>query len=367
MIKFFDLYKQDKKNHSKIINKIKKTITKGDYILGDEVKLFEKKFSNFVGSRYAIGCGNGTDAIILALKSLNLKKNSEVIIPAMTYCSTAFAVINAGFKPVLVDISDNSSTIDIQKINSKITNKTKVIMPVHLYGSVANIAKIKSLIHKSKKKIYIIDDCAQAHGAIDDSSKVKNKRVGSTSDISCFSLYPGKNLGAYGDAGVITTNNNKFYLLIRKLRNLGSENKFIHEYIGFNSRLDTIQASILNIKINELHTLNNKRRKIAKYYDTLINNKKIEKLKYSKNAVYHQYVIKTKNRNKFIKFLKINKIQFGFHYPKSINQLKVFKKFFKNCHYKNSENLAKFGISLPIDPNLSKKQIHFIVKTINSY
>ncbi len=181
-----------------------------------------------------------------------------------------------------------------------------------------------------KKKIFLIDDCAQAHGAYDDSIKSKfKKKIGSTTDISCFSLYPGKNLGAYGDAGIITTNNKKFYNKIRKLRNLGSEKKFIHDLVGMNSRLDSIQAIILNEKLKKLSLLNSKRKIIANRYNDEIRNNKIRKINYSDSCVYHQYVILAKNRNKLIKILSKNNIQYGFHYPYSINQLNVFKKYFK--------------------------------------
>jgi len=366
MIKFFDTYKQDKILHNKIISKFKKIITKTNYILGDEVEIFEKNFAKFIGAKYGIGCGNGTDALTIALKSLNLPKDSEVIIPAMTYCSTAFAVINSGLKPVLVDIAKNMSSIDINKIKKKINNKTKVIMPVHLYGSAVDLKSIKKIIRKTNRKIYLIDDCSQAHGAIDESDSFKRK-IGSTSDISCFSLYPGKNLGAYGDAGIITTNNQKIYKLIKKLRNLGSEKKFIHEYVGFNSRLDTIQASILDVKLKNLNKLNNKRRKIAKKYNKEINNKNITKIFYTNNAVYHQYVVLVKGRKKFVNFLKKKKIGYSFHYPFSINTLKAFNKRFNNNEFKNSNKLAKNGISLPIDPNLNKTQINYVINEINSF
>ena len=364
MIKFLDLLKQDKNLHKSIIFKIKKLLKKGDFILGDETQIFEKKFSKFCQSKYAVSCANGTDALTLALKCLNLPKNSEVLIPAMTYCSTAFSVIEANLKPVLVDTEKYHSTIDVQELKKKISNKTKVIMPVHLYGSVANLKEIKRIINN--RKIYLIDDCSQAHGAIDDSD-TKRKKIGSTTDISCFSLYPGKNLGAYGDAGIITTNNLNFYNKLRKLRNLGSEKKFIHDEVGLNSRLDTIQAIILNEKLKNLSSYNKKRQKIAKFYNQKINNKKISKLNYSKYSVYHQYVILVNNRNSLIKLLENNKIQYGFHYPYAIHQLNVFKKRFKNKRYKNAEILAKNSISLPIDPNLSKKELNYIVKTLNEF
>ena len=361
MIKFLDIYKQDKKLHLSILNNFKKIFKKGDFILGKDVTSFEKNFSKFCNSKFSIGCANGTDALTIALKSLNLKKDSEVIIPAMTYCSTAFSVINANLKPVLVDTEFMKSTISITDLKKKINNKTKVIMPVHLYGSVININEIKRLI--KGKSIYIIDDCAQAHGAKDDNGN----KVGSLADISTFSLYPGKNLGAYGDAGVITTNNKKFYTTIKKLRNLGSEVKFKHDLVGMNSRLDSLQAIILNHKLKQLPKFNSKRRKIASEYDNKIVNKKIEKLRYSKFSVYHQYVLLVKRRNEFIKHLKKAKIQYGFHYPFAVHQLGAFKKYFKNEKFPNSEILAKYGISIPIDPNLSKKDINYIIGQLNRF
>ncbi len=364
MIKFLDLYNQDKKFINSYIKDIKKLFIKNDFILGGKVQEFEKKFSDFCGSKYAIGCANGTDALTLALKSLDLPKNSEVIMPAMTYCSTAFAIINSGLKPVLIDIDFNTSTMNIDKLKKKITKKTKVIMPVHLYGSVANIHKIKKII--AKKKIFIIDDASQAHGAIDDSNFKKFKVVGSSCDISCFSLYPGKNLGAYGDAGIITTNSKIISNKIRNLRNLGSTKKFIHTNIGVNSRLDTIQAIFLIKKLTQLKINNKKRISIANYYSKNINNKNITKILYSKFAVYHQYVIKVKNRRKLIKLFEKNDVQYGFHYPKSINQLDVFKRRFKGQKFHNSEDLANRGISLPINPNIKKKELKKIVNLVNS-
>ena len=364
MIKFLDLYKQDKLLHNSILKKIKKLFKKGDFILGKEVSLFENNFKHFCGSNYAISCANGTDALTLALKALDLPKNSEVLIPAMTYCSTAFSVFNAGLRPKLVDTEHLKPTICLIDLKKKISKKTKVILPVHLYGSAANLSGIKRLI--GKKKIFLIDDCAQAHGTYDDSIKSKlRKKIGSTTDISCFSLYPGKNLGAYGDAGIITTNNKNFYNRIRKLRNLGSEKKFMHDLIGMNSRLDSVQAIILNEKLKKLNILNKKRKIIANRYSEEIQNDKIRKIEYSKSCVYHQYVVLTKKRNKLIKILSKNNIQYGFHYPYSINQLKVFRNYFKKDKYNNAETLAREGLSLPIDPNLTNKQISFIIKIIN--
>ncbi len=364
MIKFLDIYNQDKSLHKSIISDIKKTFRKTDFINGKAVNEFEKKFAQFCNTKYAIGCSNGTDALTVALKSFNFPKNSEVIIPAMTYCSTAFSIINAGLKPVLVDLKDKTPTIDINLLKKKISKKTKAIMPVHLYGSVADIKKIKKLI--KRKNIYLIDDCSQAHGAFEEYSKSLKQRIGSGADISCFSLYPGKNLGAYGDAGVITTNNINYYKKIKKIINLGSSKKFEHDLIGVNNRLDTIQAIILNHKLKKLDFFNNKRVKIAKYYDLLINNKKIQKLSYSKYCVYHQYVILVKDRKKLIKEFNKNNIQYGFHYPSALHQLKSLKKYFINQKHPNSEKIANEGLSLPISPLLKKEEIKKICKVINS-
>ncbi len=361
MIDYFNISKQDKSIKKKILQDISKVISNNNFILGKPVYDFEIKFSKFCNVKYAVSCANGTDALSLALKSLNLPRNSEVILPAMTYISTLLAVINNNLKPVLVDIVKGTSLISIDDIKKKINSKTKVILPVHLYGSVVDIRKIKKII--KNKNIYIIDDAAQAHGA----KNVDNKKVGSLSDISCFSFYPGKNLGCYGDGGIVTTNNKFFYNKIRKLRNLGSDKKYIHDEIGINSRLDTIQASILLNKIAQLSFFNKKRNKIAKYYDKYINNKKINKIKYSKNSVYHLYVIITKNRNLLIKEFEKNKIPFGIHYPKPLHKLDCFKKIFKGKKFPNSEKLSNCCLSLPIDPNLSLNDIKKIVKVLNFF
>ncbi len=363
MIRFYSIKKSDKKIESKIFKSIKKVIKKNNFILGNEVSNFENSFSKLCNSKYSIGCSNGTDAITIALLSLNLPKNSEVILPAMTYASTFYAVINAKLKPVLVDINDDDPLINLNQIERKINNNTKAIIPVHLYGSVVNLFKLNRILRK--KKIYIIDDCSQAHGAMYDNGK----RVGGhgISNISTFSLYPGKNLGAYGDAGIITTNNKKFYTQIKSIRNIGAIKKFDHKTIGFNNRMDTIQAAILSHKIKYLKENNSKRVLISKKYFSKIINKKIKFINYSKNSVFHQFIIRVKDRNKFLTFLKKNKIEYGLHYPHTINQMKFFKKKYGIKRYINSEKLAKECVSLPIDPMLTNKEVNQIINTINRY
>lgn len=359
MIKFFDIKKQDKKFQKKILNKIITVIKDSSFIDGKEVDLFEKNFKKFCKVKHCITVGNGTDALYIALKSLNLKKKSEVIVPAMTWKSTALAPLNLGLKVRLVDTEKKGSNFNLKDLKKKINRNTRAIIAVHLYGNPADIKEIKKMI--KGKNIVIIEDAAQAHGAYDFNSK---KKIGSIGDIACFSFYPGKNLGAYGDGGCITTNNDKYSKNIRMIKNLGSLNKFDCEVQGVNSRLDTIQAAILNLKIKDLDKNNKKRINISQIYKNNINNDKIEILNYKKGCVYHQFIILTKEKKKIIKLFQKEKIQFGQHYPISINKLKIFSKY-QNKSFKNSEFLANYGLSLPIDPNLRQKDILKICQILN--
>jgi len=361
MIKSIDLKKQDKKHHRNILRDIAKVIDNQNFISGVEVKKFESKFAEVCGTKYAIGVGNGTDALYMALKALNLKSGAEVILPAMTWKSTLLAVTNMGLTPVIADINANDSNYSLKDLKKKITKKTKAIIVVHLYGNPCDTSKIKKIINK--KKIFIIEDAAQAHGAYDFESK---KKVGSIGHIACFSLYPAKNLGAYGDAGCVTTNSAKFAKKIMQLRNIGSIKKFNCEVSGINSRLDTIQAVILLNKIKDLNQNNKKRQNIANYYNKNIINKKIVKLDYKPGCVFHQYVIKSKFKKNIINLFKKNKIEYGEHYPISINKLNLIKKNFSNKKFPNAEYLAKYGLSLPINPLISLNDLKKICKVLNS-
>ena len=364
MIKFFDIYRADYSLFKKNLSDVKKIFKKTNFINGAEVTNFENNFSKYCNVRYSIGCNSGTDAIFLALKSLNLKKNSEVIIPAQTYASTLFSVLRANLKPVLVDIQESNPTICPISLKKKVTNKTAVIILVHLYGECCNIKEIKKVI--KNKKIILIEDAAQAHGAYDYSYGSKKKtRAGSIGDLGCFSFYPGKNLGAYGDGGMITTNSKKLKDTLLKLRNLGGVKKYEHKIIGFNSRLDTIQAAILDNKLKKLDQNNSKRFNNANFYYKNINNKNVKLLNLSNGCVYHQFVILTKKINKLMKELKKENIQFGRYYPTPIHKLVAVRKIFKNEKYKNAEYFSKYGIGLPIDPNLKKNEIQKICKIVN--
>ena len=361
-IDFNNIYNQDKILFPKIIKNLKKIIKKGNFILGNEVKNFEKNLSKYTKTKYCVGCGNGSDALFLALKSLNLKKKDEVIIPDMTYIATASAVLNNGCKLRLADVDLENASIDQKDLIKKINKRTKAIIVVNLWGYSANYEILKKIC--KRKKIFLIEDAAQSIGSYNE----KGINSGNLGDIACFSFFPGKNLGAYGDGGAVVTNNKKIYKSILQLRTHGALKKFKHDVIGINSRLDTVQASILNEKLKRIDLINNKRRSIAKYYLKSLKNKKIYLFKKINNgSCFHQFVVLVKNRKKFTNYLKQNKIPFGFHYPYSIHKLKAVQGHYKDKNFKNSLKISSSCVSLPIDPNLSKRKLDYIINKINLF
>ena len=363
IIKFTEVNPINNFEINQIKKEISKTINKGDFILGKSVKDFEEKFSRISRARYAIGCGSGTDALILALMSLNLKKNDEVIVPGMTYISTGLSVILNNNKLVLTDIDNKSGLICLEELKKKNTNKTRVIIPVNLYGQRVDLKKLRKI---TGKKISIIEDSAQSIFAFNNN----DKKIFSNnlSDMSCYSFYPAKNLGAYGDAGLITTNSITLYKKLLALRNLGSIKKNDHFLIGMNSRLDTIQSVVLRKKLSTVFRMNARRRKIAYMYDKLLKPiKEIVLTKTNTGSSRHLYVIRVKHRNKLINFLKKRGISTQMHYPYSLNKLKAFRNKFKKTKLKNSELCAKQCLSLPIHPNLKTKELLYIVNQIKRF
>ena len=360
-IDFNNIFKQDKIIVNNIINNIKKIIKKNNFILGSEVKKFEKNFSEFTKTKYCIGCASGSDALYLAIKSLNLKNKDEVIIPDMTYVATASAVINNGCKLRIADVNLENASIDQEDVIKKININTKAIIFVNLWGYSANYKKLKKICER--KKIILIEDAAQSIGSIND----EGINSGNIGHIACFSFFPGKNLGAYGDGGAVVTNNKKIYKKILKLRTHGAIKKFKHEIVGINSRLHSMQAVVLNHKLKRINLINNKKRTIADYYLKNINNNKIQLFKISKNSCFHQFVILVNQRNKFLKYLAKFKIPYGFHYPYTIHSLPAIRKYCEDKKFKNSIKIAKKGVSIPIDPFLQKKQLDFIIKKINLF
>jgi dTDP-4-amino-4,6-dideoxygalactose transaminase len=331
----------------------------GWFILGDEVKNFEKEFSRYVGTKYGIGVGSGTDAITLSLMALGIGSGDEVITVSHTSIATASAISITGAKPVFVDVEEDTMLMDINMVKSKITSKTKAIVPVHLYGHPVNLDPLVEL--SEMRDIPIVEDCAQAHGA-----EYKGKKVGTFGKLSAFSFYPTKNLGAYGDAGMILTNEEELYQKLLMLRQYGWKERDVSIMKGINSRLDEIQAAILRVKLKYLNEWNQKRRENAKLYKKLLKDTSIltpvEK-EYAKH-VYHLYVIRSDKRDFLKKSLKMKGVQTQVHYPIPVHKQKSFKTDLK---LPVTEKICGEILSLPIHPFLHGDEISFIAECLKCH
>ncbi len=370
MIKFWSYKREYQKYKNSILKNIEKSINSGTIFFGKELKKFEKNFCKKYKSRYGVAVGSATDALTISLKTLNLKKNDEVITAANTAIPTITAIINAGGKPKLVDIGDDY-LIDVNKIEKEINSKTKAIIPVHLYGQVCEMDKIIKI--SKKHNIEIIEDCAQSQGA-----KYKNKFAGTFGKFGCFSFYPTKVLGAYGDGGFITTNDYSAFKKIKRLRFYGIEtedkkNKFINKYYsnenGFNSRLDEIQASILNFKLKKTDSFINKRRKLVKEYTNKLKttNLTLPKENLYNKHVYHLFTVYHPKGKEIIKKLLKNKIETKSIYPFPIHTMKAYKEIIKNKkRLKNSEIKAKGLFCLPLYPELKDSEIKLITQNLKN-
>ncbi len=363
MINFANPKSEYLKNKSKIQKAIKNVLSSNSYILGKSVSDFEKKFSKYNNSKYALGLSSGTDAIIIALKTLNVKPGDEIITTSHTAYATIAAIAEIGAKPVFIDIEYDNFNMKHDEIHKKISKKTKGVILVHIYGIVANVEKIKQICKKNK--IFLIEDCAQAHGA-----SIKNKKVGTFGDFGTFSFYPTKNLSTFGDAGALITNNRKFYQKAKLYREYGWIKKNIGILKSINRRMDEIHAAILNVQINNLDINNKKRIQIANYYSKNIKNNKIELPNFNKKNlnVFHLYVIKVKKnlRKKLIKYLNKNKVNPGIHYILANHQQKPFKKY-KKSRLINTKKIIPQILSLPIYPELKIKNVKKITKLLNNF
>ena len=361
-VKFHNIYKSII-NKKEIEKKIIDLIRSNSFVGGKSVINFEKKFAKFTKSKYCIGVGNGTDALEISLEALKIKKGSEVILPVNTWISTGEAVIRNGLKVVFCDINLDDYTININDLKKKIRKSTKAIIPVHLYGNPSNMVSIMKIAKKHNLKV--IEDCAQAHG-----SKINKKHVGTFGQFGTFSFYPGKNLGAFGDGGCIITNDKKYADICKRIRNHGAFYKYDHKLIGRNSRLDTIQSEILSLRLKHYSKNVKKRIIIAKLYNKRLNHLNEIKLpRFEKNfhSSFHQFVIRTDKRDQLKLYLKKKKIETMMHYPYMLSELKVFKKTIDYKSLKNSHNLGKKILSLPISEEHSLREIEFVSKTIKSF
>jgi len=372
MIKFLDLQKVNAQHADELKHAAAEVIDSGWYLLGNRVKQFETNLANYIEVKHAIGVSNGLDALRLILKAYNemgiMQEGDEVIVPANTYIATILAITDNRLKPVLVEPDINTYNLDISLIEKHITSRTRAIMVVHLYGQVCWSSEL--IILAKKYNLKIIEDNAQAIGAI-----WNNKKTGSLGDAAGFSFYPGKNLGALGDSGAVTTNDDQLADVVRALANYGSRVKYQNDYQGLNSRLDEIQAAFLDIKLKYLDEENQLRRKIAYYYCEYIKNsnivlpiqinKRSEILNMSSH-VWHLFVIRTPHRDKLQKYLTQNGIQTLIHYPIPPHKQLAFKEW-TNLIYPITENIHNEVLSLPISQTMLDEELKHVIDTINNY
>ncbi|MBF02790.1 MAG: aminotransferase [Flavobacterium sp.] len=367
MIKFLDLHSINKPYEAAFLNKMTAMLNGGWYILGKEVVLFEKEFASYCGTKYCIGVGNGLDALALVFKGYiqlgKLKKGDEVLVPANTYIASILAVLQADLIPVLVEPKEATYTINPSLIQENITPKTKAILAVHLYGQLADMEAINSIAKQNE--LIVIEDAAQAHGAV---SNWDTKKAGNLGDAAGFSFYPGKNLGALGDAGAVTTNDEALAEVLFSMRNYGSKVKYENEILGTNSRLDELQAAFLNVKLPDLENENEKRRQLAQRYLREIKNEKIQLPFWdeSKNHVFHLFVIQTKYRKELVTYLKENGIETMIHYPIAPHKQEALYEW-NQLSFPVTEKIHEEVLSIPLNSVLEEEEIQKIIKVLNEY
>lgn len=379
MIKFLDIQKITESFEPELSQAIGRVVKRGWYLLGEEVLEFEKEYAEFTGSKHCIGVANGLDALRLILKAYItcgiLKVGDEVIVPANTYIASILAISDNRLKPVLVEPDINTYNIDISLIESHITPRTKAIMVVHLYGRACWSGKIEETAEKYNLKI--IEDNAQAAGAIitaQDKKEMKPRRTGSLGNAAGHSFYPGKNLGALGDGGAVTTDDEELATVVRALANYGSSKKYVNDYQGLNSRLDEIQAAILRLKLNRLDSDNQRRREIARYFlDNITNpniilpcNRQSEREVCNLEHVWHLFVIRTRFRDELQKYLADNGIQTLIHYPIPPHKQKAYKDWNSMC-FPITETIHIEVLSLPISQVMTDNETKSVAECLNLF
>ena len=358
-----DLKKQNQQVKAEVFELFEKVFENTAFSGGSFVEEFEKNFATYSESKYALGVSNGTTALHLAMLALGIGVGDEVIIPANTFIATAWGVSHAGATPVFVDCTSDSWEIDASKIEEKITSKTKAIIGVHLFGQPFDIDAVKTIC--DKHNLFLVEDAAQAQGA-----RYKGKTVGGFGEMACFSFYPGKNLGACGEAGGITTNNEAYFNHIKSLRNHGMTVRYFHDEIGYNYRMGGLEGASLTVKLRYLESWNNRRRAIAKRYLSEIKNDKI-KMQYQPDfadSVFHLFVITTEDKDGFCQYLNDNNIIPAFHYPVPCHLQKAYAHLnHKEGDFPNSEYLAAHCVSLPMFAELTDEQVNHVINIINKY
>lgn len=360
MIEYESLGTLNKTFEAEYLERFKELLASGWYVLGKQVKGFEESFANYCGVNHCIGVASGLDALMLALRIHNFPPHSEVIVPSNTYIATILSILQCGLKPVLVEPDIKTYNIDPARIEEKITSSTKAIMVVHLYGKACDMNPIMAIA--AKYNLPVIEDCAQAHGA-----KYKGRMVGSFG-TGAYSFYPTKNLGALGDAGAITTNSEEADALFRALRNYGSKVKYQNDYIGFNSRLDEIQAGFLSVKLNYLDQINTHKRRLAQIYLDGLNDDCIKpNVSDDYYDVYHIFNIRHPKRDALKAFLLENNIKTDIHYPIPPHKQKAMKGILDDGHYPLAEEIHKTTLSLPISFGHTEEDICKVIEVINKF
>lgn len=357
MIPLVDLGAQYQTIKIEIDDAIRKCVTESNFIKGKDVAKFEDAFSSYIGSKHCMGCANGTDAIEIILKALGIGTGDEVIVPALSWISTAEAVSNVGAEPVFVDICERTYTLDPNLIENKINERTKAIIPVHLYGCPANMDEIMKIA--SKHSLFVVEDCAQSHGAV-----YKNEKTGNFGIASAFSFFPSKNLGAFGDSGAIVTNDKDLYEKVKRIANHGQlYTKHQHEITGRNSRLDTLQAAILNVKLKYLEDWNAKRFELAQEYIKKLSSSSlmVPNIPENRTHVFHIFSVRTPERNKLCSILDKNGISWGIHYPSPLPFVEAYcyKRHVKN-EFPVASKITSEICSIPIYPEMTESQLNFI-------
>ena len=363
-VPFFDIIRQNRALEKEINAAVDHVIKSGHYILGENVASLEKEIAVYCGVKYAIGVASGTDALHLALKACGVKEGDEVITSPFSFVATAEAIAYCGATPVFVDIEPNTYNLDVTRIEERVTSRTKAILPVHLYGQACEMDEIIAVAKKHKLKV--IEDCAQAIGA-----EYQNRKVGGLGDAGCYSFFPTKNLGCFGDGGMITTNDHQIAEEIKVLRGHGSRKTYHYDIIGYNSRLDELQAAILRVKLPHLDTYFSSRRKNAQFYRQLLGKLNGLQMPYELKTGKHsfnQFTVRAKNRDRLFEFLKSKEIGAMVYYPLSLHLQKAFAHLgHKTGNFPESESAQNEVLSLPIFPELNEKEIATISENIREY
>lgn len=359
-ISFIDLKRTHNPINDDLENSIARVIESSNYILGEEVEKFEHSFSKYIGTKHCLGCSSGTDALELTLRLFDLDSTDEVIIPANTWVSAAEVTKIIGAKAIFVDVDPDTYNIDFSDLKNKLSKNTKVVIVTHLFGNPLNIKTLKETIRPYDIKI--IEDCAQAHGA-----EFEGKKVGGLGDVSCFSFYPTKNLGGFGDSGAVLTNSDEYNHKLRILRNHGQEDRDKHILLSRNYRMDEIQAAVLNIKLRYLDGWNKERTSISeKYIESLSGLDLLETPELKNGHIYHQFVVRVQKRNELKLLLKKEGIDTKIHYPNIIPSMKPYYEPGFEMNYKKAFDLSEKILSLPIYPRLKEREIEFICESIKS-